>query len=363
MKSLKYLFFVSILIFLMAACTDKSLSPIFFTLETERSLTEDRGLEDGMTVHEVVKVGGAGTRYFAAGNTLYTRTETGNWTPVSPPVAGALCNTIEIFGGDLYAGFFTKDGTGLGLYYTDPVAISWNQVSDADIDNGQINLLKAVGPTYLFVSSLKTDGSGDYFLYYSSNPTVADTIDPVTFDTDPSGSIPIIDIEYDGAAYWVIAGPLLYMGPENNLQIQATVSDPATDGGKPFGGLLYSSGNILYLSGKDGKLWSRSAGVWSGATSISVDGGVQFTQFVDVTTVSGNILVGTEGKGYYRLILGDQTNYERRPDYNISALYNGAINCLFLDTSVTPEALFAGTMNAGLWRADYISGEWLWVQE
>ncbi len=60
MKSLKYLFLVLILILLMAACRDTSLSPIFFTLETERSLTEDRGLEDEMTIHEIVKVGGGG---------------------------------------------------------------------------------------------------------------------------------------------------------------------------------------------------------------------------------------------------------------------------------------------------------------
>jgi hypothetical protein len=117
------------------------------------------------------------------------------------------------------------------------------------------------------------------------------------------------------------------------------------------------------VSGKDGKLWMWDAATWS---SESVTDSPSFTKFVDldpVVGINGDIFVGTEGSGYFRLIGGDQTNWQRRPDYNISALYNGAINCLFLDTSVTPEALFAGTMNAGLWRADYISGEWLWVQE
>ena len=60
MKSLKYLFLVLILILSMAACTDKTLGPIFFTLKTERSLVEDRGLEDEMTIHVIVKVGGRG---------------------------------------------------------------------------------------------------------------------------------------------------------------------------------------------------------------------------------------------------------------------------------------------------------------
>ncbi|MCK5008525.1 MAG: hypothetical protein KAR73_14130, partial [Spirochaetales bacterium] len=148
MKLLKYLFLVLILILSMVACTDKSLSPIFFTLETERSLAADRGLEDEMTIHEIVKVG---TRYFAAGNTLFTRTEAGNWTTVSPPVAGALCNTLGAYGGNfLYAGFNTKDGDGLGLYRTDPTVGGWNPQTpgwdnstfDAAVQNGvQIGLI------------------------------------------------------------------------------------------------------------------------------------------------------------------------------------------------------------------------------
>ncbi|MEE9307069.1 MAG: hypothetical protein V3V57_06025, partial [Spirochaetia bacterium] len=167
MKLLKYLFLVLILILSMIACTDKSLSPIFFTLETERSLAADRGLEDEMIIHEIVKVG---TRYFAAGNTLFTRIEAGNWTTVAPPVAGALCNTVEVFGGDLYAGFFTTGGTGLGVYYADdPDNISWQQVPDPNVQDIQINFVKQAGPAgteYFFVS--RAGGSSDYSLWYSS---------------------------------------------------------------------------------------------------------------------------------------------------------------------------------------------------
>jgi len=354
MKSLKHLFLVSILMLLMAACTDKSLSPIFFTLETERSLTEDRGLEDEMTIHEIVKVG---TRYFAAGNTLYTRTETGNWTPVSPPVSGALCNTIEIFGGDLYAGFFTKGGTGLGVYYADdPDNISWQQVPDVNVQDIQINFVKQAG-TLFFVS--RAGGSSDFSFWYSSDPLTVPFTESTSVDFPPTGSIPITDVAYDGADFWVTAGPWLYRGAVGTLAEVA--GGPTNPGVKPFGGLLYTT--VLYVSTKGGELWSYNGVTWS---SESVTDSPSFTKFVDldpVVGINGDIFVGTEGSGYFRLIGGDQTNYERRPDYNISALYNGAINCLFLDTSVTPEALFAGTMNAGLWRADYISGEWLWVQE
>ncbi len=362
MKSLVHLFLVLILILSMAACTDKSLNPIFYTLETERSLVEDRGLEDEMTIHEIVKVG---TRYFAAGNTLYTRTETGNWTSVSPPVSGALCNTVEIFGGDLYAGFFTTGGTGLGVYRTDPASISWdNAAIDPEVKNIQIGLIKAVGGN-LYVATAEQNGAVyDYYLYESPDGT-SYTGNAISFDGLSPINLPITDVENDTTDFWVIAGPYLYrQSGALTATIQNAVSDPVGGGGKPLGGLLYSTSlTQLYVSGKDGKLWMWDTATWS---SESVTDAPRFTKFVDLDPVVGindDIFVSTEGTGYYELTGGVLTSPQRRPEYNISALYNGAINCFFLDTSVTPDALFAGTMNAGLWRADYIGGEWLWVQE
>ncbi|MCK5558505.1 MAG: hypothetical protein KAJ01_09005, partial [Candidatus Hydrogenedentes bacterium] len=278
MKSLKYLFLVLILILSMVACTDKSLSPIFFTLETERSLAADRGLEDEMTIHEIVKVG---TRYFAAGNTLYTRTEAGNWTTVAPPVAGALCNTVEVFGGDLYAGFFTTGGTGLGLYYADdPDNISWQQVPDPNVQDIQINFVKQAGPAgteYFFVS--RAGGSSDYSLWYSSDPLNFLFTESTSVDFPPTGSIPITDVAYDGSDYWVTAGPWLYSGVVGTLT--AVAGGPTNPGTKPFGGLLYAT--VLYVSTKGGELWSYNGAVWTGPTQIAVDGDdVRFTRFVDV---------------------------------------------------------------------------------
>jgi len=365
MKLVKYLFPVSILILLMAACTDKSLSPIFYTLETERSLEDDRGLEDEMIVHEVVKVG---TRYFAAGNTLFTRTETGNWTSVSPPVAGALCNTIEVFGGNLYAGFFAIDGTGLGLYRTDPTGGGWNPKApgwdnsafDAAVQNGvQIGLIKALG-TDLYVSTAEKPASTyEYYLYASTDGT---TFTQILFDAQASIAAPITDIEVYSLTpeYWVIAGGDLYAdtvdGTLDDLVLQS--GDPQTTPG--FGGLLVSTD--LYLSAKDGKLWMWDGLVWS---SESVTDAPSFTKFVDVdpATSNGDIFVGTEGTGYYQLAGGVLTNPQRRPEYNISALYSGAINSFYLDSTVTPEALFACTTGAGLWRGDWDGAKWVWVQE
>ncbi|UCF98596.1 MAG: hypothetical protein JSV89_03440, partial [Spirochaetaceae bacterium] len=179
----------------------------------------------------------------------------------------------------------------------------------------------------------------------------------VTFDAVSPINVPITDVEDQAGTLWVIAGPMLYSGSLGSLT--TVLPGPTNPGTYPFGGLLYTT--KLYVSNKDGELWSYN-GAWAGPTSIDVDGeAVRFTRFVDVTAVSTDVIVGTEGTGYYELIGGDETNTVRRPDYNISGLYKGAINSFFFDTA--ESSLFACTTGAGLWRANYTAGEWLWFQE
>jgi hypothetical protein len=363
MKLHRYLLVVPVVIVLLAACTDKGLDPIFYTLETERSLSEDRGLEDDIGVHRVVK---AGTWYFAAANALYRRSETGNWSRISPPVSGALCNTIEEYGGLLYAGFYTRGGTLLGLYRTDPDTISWdNSVFDAEVQDIQIGLIKSVGGN-LYVVTAQTSGAENAYYLYESPDGTSYTGNDVTFDAVSPITLPILDVEEDGTPnIWVIAGESLYLeSGVRAVTLQNAVGDPVVDGGKTFGGLLYSSSlSRLYLSGQDGKLWIRDGTTWS---SGSVADDPAFTRFVDLAPVGANdIFVGTQGTGYYELAGGDITTAVRRPDYDISALYRGAINSFFLDTDPDPDVLFACTSGAGLWRAnwDSVDSEWIWVQE
>jgi hypothetical protein len=364
MKSYTIIFVVLAVIVLLAACTDKSLNPIFYTLETERSLSDDRGIEDEAFVHELVRVTAVPEdRYFAAANKLFTRTLTGNWGSVSPPVAGALCNTIEAFSvdNDIYAGFFASDGTGLGLYRTDPDTIDWtaSPIPDTDVQNVQIGLIKDISGTLYVVTAAWNGSAYDYYLYSSvdgDNYNLAANFDSVAQPIDA----PITDIEVYGGEYWVIAGDRLYAdtaGGLDDLLLQS--GGPATTGS--FGGLLVSGGN-LYLSATDGQLWTYN-GAWSAATDITIDGtDVRFTRFIDDTT-GGDVLVGTQGTGYYELTGGVLANYERHPDYNISALYRGAVTSFFLDTGPDPDVLFACTYGAGLWRADWSGSEWIWVQE
>jgi hypothetical protein len=292
---------------------------------------------------------------------------------INAPVSGALCNTLGVFTPVLneyvYAGFFSIDGDGLGAWYWDQSSTTWSQVSDSNghlQNDDQIIMIKTID-TNIFISVAIYDDASetykDYDLYYSSDGTAFEEA-RFNLTSDDTITVPITDIAWDGVnTFWVIAGPYLYEDTDGLASLDLTIvsGGPTNPGTKPFGGLLYTT--VLYVSTKGGELWSYN-GAWTGPTQIAVDGDdVRFTRFVDVSSVTGNndIFVGTEGSGYFRLIGGDQTNYERRPEYNISALYNGAINSFYLDTA--ESALFACTFGAGLWRADYIGGEWLWVQE
>jgi hypothetical protein len=367
MKSVIYPVAAAVLILFLGACTDKDLDPIFYTLEQERSLIDDRGLEDNITVHEVVK---AGSRYFAAANTLYSRSKSGDWRPVPTPVSGALCNTLGVYGGNLYAGFYNIDGDGLGLYWTDPGTISWQQLADADVKNVQIGMIKAIG-TNLYVSTAVSGGSPyNYCLYSSADGT---SFNPITFETASSIDVPITDIEgfsEPPTEYWVIAADRLYAdtdGVLDDLALQG--GDPATSDFKAFGGLEYADiggTDYLYLSSGDGKLWRYDGIDWGSPTEKEVDGDpVPFTRFVELAfTGHTDLLVGSVEKGYYELRDGSIASPIRQPAYNIDALYKeSAILGFLADPPSDPTTLFAYTAGAGLWRADYVAGEWEWVQE
>ncbi len=90
---------------------------------------------------------------------------------------------------------------------------------------------------------------------------------------------------------------------------------------------------------------------------------MRFTRFIDDTR-SGDILVGTEGAGYYKLTGGALSSVQRRPSPTLD-LYKSAINSFYLDTAVPPGILFACTYGSGLWREVYDTdaGEWKWYQE
>jgi hypothetical protein len=359
----------------LTSCRDLTLDPVFYALEKEQPLEDDRGFPDAAIVHRIVKTG---TRYFAAANKLYSRTDgaSDKWTVVSPPpsLTNAMCNTLEVLGTDIYAGFFDRiSGAGLGLWSAPgTVPVVWTEVADGDVNNVEIVMIRDVGGE-LFVSTRASNvnalchGDGTSFSAVSwevANPPPAD--------------IPITDVARDpiGPNYWVAVGPYLYrdtgadfLGTFDRYNESGAITDaPVSGGSNTFGG-LFTSVNTLYVAANNGMLFSTAdgGGTWASSALIEVDDDpVPFTAFAEPTLSDGGaVYVGTKTYGYYRIPGGVVTGTPvRSPAYNISALYNGAINCLLYDGSVSPARLFLCTSSTGLWRGDHVSGsEWSWKQE
>ena len=350
----------------LTSCRDLTLDPVFYALEKEQPLEDDRGFPDAAIVHRIVKTG---TRYFAAANKLYSRTDgaSDTWTVVAPPVPGAMCNTLEVFAGQIYAGFYDKSiGAGLGLYRSAPDPISWNLLGTGT--SSQITLIKAVGsaPPRLFVATWS--GSA----YTLSHSTTGDDGDftTVSWGTAPQADLPIIDVDSNDSYYWVVVGNAVYRDDLlAGLGTLAVLPAPSS-GTATYGGVFLASTGTLYLSGGNGLLHSSidGGGTWSSSAVVldDKDNPVPFAGFALPASDALAVYVGTRGFGYYRIPAGDVTGSSgalvRSPAYNISALYNGAINCLLYDAG--QSRLLLGTAGSGLWRGDHVSGsEWLWKQE
>ncbi len=363
------------------SCRDTSLDPVFYALATEQPLADDRGFPDEVTVERILKTG---NRYFAAAGRLYTRSDgpTDTWSVIDFPVSltNVLCNTLELFGGNLYAGFFdTTSGVGRGLWRADPTSfnpaftpnIAWVQLTDANVTDGkEIIMIRAVG-ALLFVSTRASNANA----LCTGDGT---TFSPVTWAVAPPTDIPITDAAQDSFASnnWVIVGPRLYRDTAGNLNFAQFVSTP--DAGVTTFGRMFDNAAVapllaqttrFFISASNGRLFSTADGgaTWDASSALEVDGdAVPFTVFAQpVVDATGAVYVGTKGYGYYRMPGGVVTaTLVRSPDYNISQLYSGAINDFLFDGSTIPERLFLATGRYGLWRGDFAGGRsWTWRQE
>jgi hypothetical protein len=338
---------------LIAGCRDADLDPIFYTLENEEPIV-DRGLDNEISVTQVV-TDTVNSDYYAAAGKIYTRgTGGGDWAAVSIP-AGSMCTVLAYAGGDLFAGLSDRsDGSGMGLWRKTLPAGAWTQ--DGDISStAEVTMLKVAGQ--LFVSTLESQVGK---LYYDNGGTF--TAIPLPF-SDPQ--VFVRDIAYDGSSeYWLAAGSNLL----NSTNLGVGFSDAII--GKPTGvefrGVHYAStggaGNLplgfyvsVYdVSGADGRIHH-----YNGAWTASADVSTTFTEFLEAD--NDRLWVGTLGGGYYDLQGDNLTDLfasiadKREPDNTISELYNGAVTRFASGTGTT---IFACTSLAGLWVTQNLGDSW-----
>jgi len=368
----------------LSSCGDPDLQPVFYALSQEIPLGDDKGFPDEASAFRMVKFNdGAANRYLAAAGRLYIRgvLATDTWTVVAPPVADAMCNALEILGTDIYAGFYdVTDGSGYGLW-TSPAASFpvWAEVTDLDIQNKSIALLKAVGGDLFVSTHVKTSTTSTYALYYGSGNSYG----AVSWAAAPPVEVGFIDIAQDtfGSSYWILVGGSLYrsatIGGAFDVYAGGANSPVSPLSGPPVSGGLFDDTIALYVSTGNGHLYRTADGGTAWTRTIITDpvpdddgDPVRFTTFAAPladSSPAGNVYVGTQGQGYYRIEGGAVdgaigTVILRQPAYNITALYNGSLNFLFYDAANL--RLFLGTNSSGLWRGDYASGStWTWKQE
>ena len=252
-------------------------------------------------------------------------------------------------------------------------------MTDPDIQNKGIALLKAVGGDLFVSTHVKTATTSTYALYYGSG----NSFDAVSWTAAPPAEVGFIDVARatSGGSYWILAGANLY---QNTVALPGAFdvysagagSPPVSPlSGPPVSGGLFDDGAALYVSAGNGHLYRTADGGanWTRtASAVPDDDGdpVRFTTFAAPdadASRTGNVYVGTQGQGYYRIEGGAVdgtlgTELIRQPAYNITALYSGSLNFLFYDAANL--RLFLGTNGSGLWRGDYASGSvWTWKQE
>jgi len=385
----------------LSSCGDPDLQPVYYALSQEIPLGDDKGFPDEASAFRMVKFNdGAYDYYLAAAGRLYIRgvlllpppAPPDRWTVVAPPAGldNAMCNTLEIFndglGDDIYAGFYnSSSGAGYGLW-TAPLSSSpvWTEVADLAVQDKGIALLKTVGSDLFVSTHVKTSTTSTYALYFLNGALFT----LVDWAVDPPAEIGFLDVARatSGGSYWILVGGSLYrsatIGGVFDVYAGGANSPVSPLSDPPVSGGLFDDTIALYVAAGNGHLYRTADGgtTWTRTNitdPVPDDDGdpVHFTSFAAPladSSPAGNVYIGTQGQGYYRIEGGAVdgalgTVILRQPAYNITALYNGSLNFLFYDAGASPpmtSRLFLGTNGSGLWRGDYASGStWTWKQE
>ncbi len=338
----------------LSAC-NAALDPIFFTIEREQPIG-DAGLPNEVNVYGVVVANG---RYVTTAGPLYSRPTdyTQDWTsfpPVTSPAGqlnGAVCLALAEAGGTLYGGFRTAAGAaGLGVWTTpagsfDPATSTWAKNSTLGnvlvtlirVANGNVFVATQDGTTY----RLFAPGSATELLSFDS------PINDVTFFA-PAGASP----------YFAVTGKKLWSstGAATAFTLVTTNLPPAP--ASSYGGIFTSAANTMYLSLDNGFVASTTNGTaWSTSPQIKTEDTKKLVGFARFAGLGADVLVGTRMSGYYQIPGGDVAEFsaaDRKPNFNISDLFNGAVHDLFYDGT----RLFALTSGAGLWSSTDGGATW-----
>jgi hypothetical protein len=373
-----------------ASCTANG-NLIYLNIQKTAKTNTSSNIPLNITIADMVNVtnssvpGNAFAPYYAAAGKIYNGTVSNgstNWSAISTP-NNMICNTLTYDGknNQLWAGFFSPDGSTFGLYWSTPGSNTWTLATDTLHPNAQI--------TYLGVPSTASGSAnlGDLFVVveWMSNGSPMyelDTAQTVSggnpaswYPTGLTSSTnPITGVGLVGTTntYYATSGNTLYWAsaagwpttiafaavPSTTFRsglndlLQGIYVDPLYSGGSPLVAVPSSNqttqtagvGGVFY-STDGGSTWNEAqsnAGTSYNAGFLGVAGPVDLGH----TTYLVGADSGYGGSFGFFYFVPSSITLQRFNGISYS-LYASAVRRIMVD--ITNNIIAMGTINNGLW--------------
>jgi hypothetical protein len=376
MKAFRRLLIASIGAAAFASCTANG-GLIYLNIQ-KTTKTQTGNIPVDITVTEMLATG-PGDYYVAAGKIYHGTASAGSsdWSAISVPQANGqdmLCTALSWDGANLWGGFFSPDGSSVGLY--ERVAGSWTLITGGGAPAGlQITYVKAFAANAVFAVAAKMSGGNfAYQLYFYNGGGWA----TATFGGASTLSRPITGIGSDGPTnYYATSANVVYSAPiatpttftafftstEPNDIFRGVFIDTDFAGGPNTLILVPSSNQTVSSTGVGGVYYSISNYNGGAFSEVTTNAGSSYNvgflcaagpvdpepTYAHVTYLLGADSGYGAGFGFFSLNLSNPASPALNRYNGISySLYASAVNRILVDTS-SANLVAMGTINNGLW--------------
>lgn len=368
-------------VFLAVSCQGGG---IYWTLENEVKIN-DLSLPNEITVFDVTKIGGT---YYAAAGKIWTADDSSvGWNKdvrIVGPTTDAICKALVVSPfapNDTLFGGFIRPEVNLGLYESGasptPSGTTWTQIPGTGtyLDGAQVALITSVThPTQrLAVVATKQPSAGADYEHWIVTLNSSLTVSNLALTRAAGEQLNTInDVVYSTrlGVWFATEGTKLYAGAAGPLAADTVIPSDGTLWG------VFDDGSRIYVASSAGAVfWSDEASypfiTWNRVDAPLISGEhPPLTRFAGPVTADSKdyLLVGSDGFGYYHLVLPPETPALTRCPDTTDDLHAAAVLKLYYDGP--KDRIFACTSKDGLWRGDKDAAdpvdpliEYDWVQE
>ena len=287
MKALSRLLIAAIGAAAYASCTQNG-NLIYLNIQKVTKTNTSSSIPLDITVSEIVGIGPGGTApYYVAAGKIYNGTISSpgstNWSSIGVPQASGndmLCNALTWDGTYLWGGFFSSDGSTVGLYSMNPSVGTWSQVTTGPTVGKQITYVNAIGGILFVVAAADSSGTFTYEL---------DALQSGTWTANLLSGLskPITGVAANGTTYYATSGNTLYSS--TGLSTFSPVTALSSGSNDLFQGIfidpLYSGGPLIMIPNSNQQTQTQGIGsVW-----FSTNGGLTWSNATTNASTSYNV--------------------------------------------------------------------------